>query len=83
MQDNSTFAEKIKTSQIELLYLVRGKDKGRAAWYFLQVDKMKLPIFLNKLKLLQSAFPLHDYGEIIECGWGENPPEDVVKRIQK
>jgi len=76
-----SFAEKLKTSQSELLYLVRGKDKGRVAWYYLLVDKMKQPIFTTTMKTKPSIMHLDEYGQIIDSGWGENPPADVVERI--
>jgi len=77
-----SFAEKLKNSQGELLYIVRGKDKGRAAWYYVLIDKMKLPLFKAKMKTKPDIIHLDDYGTILECGWGENPPDAVTDRVK-
>lgn len=77
-----SFADRIKTSKGVLLYLVRATDQGKAAWYYVLVDKVKLPVFLAKIKAKEKAMPLKEYGEIIERGWGENPSEAAIARIK-
>jgi len=76
------FADLIKSRSGELIYLSRGRDKGRAAWYYVLVDRMKVPLFLNEYKTPGGMIDLRDFGEVIESGWGENPPENVVQRIK-
>ena len=76
-----SFLEKIKTSKGHLVYLVRGKDKGLPCWHYVLIDQFKLPIFKEDLK--KPTIDVADYGEVLESGWGENPPEDVVDRIKK
>ena len=75
-----SFLEKIKSSRSELLYLVRGKDKGEKCWHYVMVDKFKLPLFKEKLKT--GSLDVADFGQILQSGWGENPPEDIVAKIK-
>lgn len=65
----------------ELVYLVRGKDAGRAAWHYVLIDKMKLPLFKQKLK--SGSLDVSEYGKILYSGWGDNPPEEIVEEIKK
>ena len=77
----SSFADKFSKSKGEFVYLVRGKDKGRPAWHYVLVEKLKLPIFLKKTN--GGTVDVSEYGKILYSGWGENPPEDIVKKIEE
>ena len=77
-----SFAEMLKTSRGELLYIVRGKDQGKAAWYCLLVDKMKLPLFLGTMKTSPDVIHLDDFGKVLYSGWGEDPPQDLIDDIR-
>jgi hypothetical protein len=63
----------------KLLYLVRGKDNGRPGWHYVLIDKPKLQRFQQALKT--GSFDVSHYGKIIDSGWGQSPPPDVVRRI--
>ncbi len=76
-----SFAEKLAASRGELVYLVTGNDRGKRAWYYLRVEKLKLPLFLKRLKNQNETFPLLDFGEIVLSGWGERPPPEAVEKI--
>lgn len=71
--------ERTQRSRSDLVYLVRGKDKGRKAWYYVLVDPMKLSLFLKKIET--GSLNLEEYGEILISGWGTDPPETVKQRI--
>jgi hypothetical protein len=75
------FTDKVQNSMGELVYLVRGKDAGRAAWHYVLIDKMKLPLFKQKLK--SGSLDVSEYGKILYSGWGENPPEEIMEEIKK
>lgn len=75
-----SFLEKVKGSKGHLVYLVRGKDKGKACWHYVLIDNLKLAIFKEDLK--KPMIDVADYGQVIESGWGEDPPEDIVKKIK-
>ncbi|MCX7664611.1 MAG: hypothetical protein N2112_03600 [Gemmataceae bacterium] len=64
------------------LYLVRGEDKGKKAWYYVLIDKQKLNLFKARLRL-PDLIPLNEFGVILECGWGKDPPAIVVQRIKQ
>ncbi len=75
-----SFAEKLQISNKELVYLVKGKDKGRDAWYFIQVkNRATLPLFDKAIE--SGNLDLSRYGEIIHSGYGSNPPEYITDEI--
>lgn len=76
-----SFLEKLQNSQGELVYLVRGKNKGREVWHYILVDKAKLPIFSAKVK--SGALDIAEYGKILYSGYGKNPPQDIIDAIKK
>ena len=76
-----SWTERIQSEPGERLHLVRGKDKGRQAWYYVLVDQLKVTLFLAMIN--RGSSNLEDYGEILFSGWGENPPEKVVAKIKK
>ncbi|MCD6034692.1 MAG: hypothetical protein K0R63_433 [Rickettsiales bacterium] len=71
----------LASSQRSLLYCVHGTDAdGNAAYYFIVVEKLKLPLFLQKIKAGQ-PFSLEEYGKIIESGYGAEPPAEVRANV--
>ena len=76
-----SFLDKVKSGRGSNLYLSRGRDQGRDAWFYVMVDPLKVTLFLKAYEKPGVMIDLEKYGKIIESGWGENPPEDVVKRI--
>ena len=79
--DDMSHAEKMKRRRSQNVFLVRGKDRGRAAWHYVLVDNQKREMFLAATK--SGSLDVADYGEVLESGWGEDPPERVVKRIEE
>jgi hypothetical protein len=75
------FVDKIQNSLGDLVYLVRGKDAGKAAWHYVLIDKVKLPLFKQKLK--SGSLDVSEYGKILYSGWGEDPPQEIVDEIKK
>jgi hypothetical protein len=68
-------------SRPDSIYLVRGSDStGRAAWYYLMVEKLKKRLFEVEAK--KGQIQMTDYGKIIVSGYGEYPPPDVKKRMK-
>lgn len=76
-----SFAEKLKSSRGELVYLVRGKDRGEACWHYVLVDKHKLPIFLEKVK--GGALDVADYGKVLYSGWGQDPSAEIEAKVKE
>ena len=79
--NNKNFAESTRKSRLDCLFLVRGKDNGRAAWHYVLVDKSKREMFLAKSR--SGSIDVALYGQILYSGWGENPPESIVKKIEE
>ena len=63
------------------LYLVRGKDKGRAAWHYVLVKKHLLAIFLKRTN--GGRLDVADFGDVLGSGWGKNPPKGTRDKILK
>ncbi|WP_341808630.1 hypothetical protein [Wolbachia endosymbiont (group E) of Neria commutata] len=75
------FAKRTRKSRSDLIYLVRGKDRGKSAWHYVLVDKEKREMFLAKSR--SGSMDVADYGEILYSGWGEDPPQDIVDKINE
>ena len=65
----------------ERIYLVRGKDRGKLAWHYVQVEKALLPLFLRRTN--GGSLDVADFGHILKSGWGKNPPENVRTNINE
>ena len=79
--EDSSFKTLVEKSSNELVYLVRGKDNGKAAWHYVYVDKNKLPIFLKKVE--SGSIDVAEYGKVLYSGWGEDPSQDIVDKIKE
>ena len=73
------FTASVASSRNNLIYLVTGKDRGRACWHYVKVEQLKLPLFLEKVK--SDFIDVADYGDILRSGWGEQPSDDVKNAI--
>lgn len=69
-----------KKSKADLIYLVKGVDAGKAAWYYVLVERLKLQLFLKALN--DDIIHLENYGEILFSAYGEEPPEDVTNKLK-
>ena len=68
-----------KENSTKRCYLVRGKDKGRAAWHYVLVKKHLLGLFL---KLTNGGrLDVADFGAVLRSGWGKDPPEGTIDQI--
>ncbi|QKX02080.1 hypothetical protein [Wolbachia endosymbiont of Dirofilaria (Dirofilaria) immitis] len=76
-----SFVDVTRRSRSDLIYLVRGKDRGRSAWHYVLIDKDKREMFLAKSRT--GSMDVADYGEILYSGWGENPPQGIVDKINE
>lgn len=81
MIEEMSQTEKLRRKRSQNVFLVRGKDRGRAAWHYVLVDNNKRELFLAATR--SGSLDVADYGEVLESGWGEDPPESVVKRIEE
>ena len=57
------------------VYLVKRKDRGRPAWYYVLVEKEKEQEF--KEQLHAETIDLSKFGKILQSGFGKDPPKQV------
>ncbi len=67
----------------DLVYLVKGEDRGRSAWYYVLVVDDKETIRAFKAALEDDTINLSRYGQILKSGWGKIPPNEVTDEIEK
>ena len=77
-RSNQTWTNLLLRPSIRV-YLVRGKDKSRPAWHFVLVDEGKVQEF--KDKVASGNIDVADYGEVLYSGWGKDPPQDIVDKV--
>jgi hypothetical protein len=70
-----------KRMQAELIYLVKGIDAGRNAWYYVLVERLKLQLFLKALN--DDIIHLENYGKILYSAYGDEPPADVTDKLKE
>ncbi len=64
------------------IYLSVGTYNSKYTWHYVDIDKLKLPIFLNDIKN-KNKIDVAQYGKILFSGWGKEPPEDIKKKIEE
>ncbi|MDG7056466.1 MAG: hypothetical protein LKM44_03195 [Wolbachia endosymbiont of Meromenopon meropis] len=79
--NDRSFANATRRSRSDLIYLVRGKDRGKSAWHYVLIDKNKREMFLAKSRT--GSMDVADYGEILYSGWGEDPPQKIIDKINE
>ena len=70
-----------KENSTDRIYLVRGKDKGRAAWHYVLAKKHLLGLFLKRTN--GGSVNVADFGAVLRSGWGKDPPEGTTDKILK
>ena len=69
------------SSQADLIYLVKGVDDGRNAWYYVMVERLKLSLF--KKALNDDIIHLENYGVILHSAYGDEPPAEITEDLKK
>ena len=70
-----------KENSTERFSLVRGKDRGRAAWHYVLVKKHLLGLYLKRTN--GGSLDVADFGDVLGSGWGKDPPEGTRDKILK
>ena len=68
-----------KENSTDRIYLVRGKDRGRAAWQYVLVKKHLLGLFLKRMN--GGSLDGADFGAVLRSGWGKDPAEGTIDQI--
>ena len=71
----------ISGNKHRLCYLKAIDATGRAAWYFVLLDKAKLAAFSQLDE--RAAYDINDYGKILESGYGADAPQEMLNEINK
>ncbi len=69
-----------KRALAQYIYLIRGVDAGRNAWYYVLVERLKVQLFLKALN--DEIIHLEKYGKILYSAYGDEPPAEVTKAIK-
>jgi hypothetical protein len=69
-----------KKSMADLIYLVKGVDAGRNAWYYVLVERLKVQLFLKALN--DDIIHLENYGKILYSAYGDEPPQDITDKLK-
>lgn len=69
-----------KKMQAELIYLVKGIDAGRNAWYYVLVERLKLQLFLKALN--DEIIHLENYGKILYSAYGDDPSAEITTKLK-
>ena len=70
-----------KRMQAELIYLVKGVDAERNAWYYVLVERLKVQLFLKALN--DEIIHLENYGKILFSAYGDEPPSAITEQLKE
>lgn len=71
------------TRGADIIYLIKGQDSGKDAWYYLKVNKLKLPLLENQVtNSSEDKLDLPSYGTVLDYGWGSEPPKSIQEEIE-
>jgi hypothetical protein len=70
-----------KRMQAEQIYLVKGIDAGRNAWYYVLVERLKVQLFLKALN--DDIIHLENYGKILFSAYGEEPSAEITSQLKE
>lgn len=69
-----------KKMKAELIYLVKGVDAGKNAWYYVLVERLKVQLFLKALN--DDIIHLENYGQILYSAYGDEPPQTITDQLK-
>lgn len=81
MNGLNSFVNKIRASRVDSLFLVNAIDQERECWFYMEVEKSKIPLFEKKVTEF-AAMDLEEWGRVIISGWGHVPPQKVQDKIK-
>ena len=73
--------QNVKSANADLVYLVKGIDDNRSAWYYVLVERLKVSLFLKALN--DDIIHLENYGKILYSAYGEEPPKDITDKVKE
>lgn len=76
----SGFATRLSNELGRGIFLVTGKNKGKALWHYVKVPPEKLQGLKHAIKT--GALDVAHYGQVLYSGWGEEPPADITQKVK-
>ena len=80
-KQHDSYSDMLRARMGKYVYTVRGQDRGWDAWHIVLVKPKLLDQF--KKKIMTGSIDVADYGEVLYSGWGKDPSEDVLKKIEE
>jgi hypothetical protein len=80
----TSFSQRISSiRKCQNIYLVRGgkDDTKQDTWFFIRVENLKINLFLKEIK--NGVIDLQEFGEILESGYGQEPPEYIFTKMHE
>lgn len=59
------------------LRMVNAIENGRECWFIIKVDPVKFLEYRHAMSC--DCVDLYDYGQILDCGWGDTPPSGRIE----
>ena len=81
LENDADVGKRHKQDPNDRLVLVRGKDKGKPAWHFVDVKKALTGLFDKRIK--SGRLDVADFGTILASGWETDPPDSKREQIFK
>ena len=81
LENNADVGKRDKQDRNDRVILVRGKDKGKPAWHFVEVKKALTGLFYKRIK--SGSLDVADFGTVLASGWGTDPPDSKREQILK
>ena len=63
------------------IHLVRGTDRGRAAWHYVLLDDDPEKTREFHQAVASGNVDVADYGKLLKSGWGRDPPQEVEDEV--
>lgn len=80
-KSSNSVEQSAKSANADLVYLVKGIDDNRSAWYYVLVERLKVSLFLKALN--DDIIHLENYGKILYSAYGEEPPKEVTDKVKE
>ena len=81
LEPGYTWRRFLKESQ--RIRLVRGMDRGRPAWHYVLLEDDDDTICEFNKRLKSGCVDVGEYGQILQSGWGKDPPNDLKARMDE
>lgn len=65
----------------ELCMLIRGKDKGRDSWHYVEVSRGLMDVFMKRTR--SGTIDVARYGTLLHSGWGADPDDESAREIER